>query len=289
MRKIISTILILGLILSGCSNASANSDQLQIVTGVYSSALLAEEIGGDQVNVSSVYPPGSDNHSYEITAQQVVELQNADLVIITDPEAESNIYDAIENKDNLLILNEDHQTESEQTDADHDHSHLWLSPKNGSKMAETIYQKLIEIDSSNQSAYTANYQNLSSNLLAIDSEYQQFADNQVKPLIITHDAYEALSEDYGFDIITLYGAHHDDEPTTKEIASVIDTIVNDNIQVILTEQNDSTNAVMTQIAENGNATIETIDNMETKDPDTDYQSITEIYEHNLEMFELAGL
>lgn len=283
MKKIIRVMLFFTLFLSGCSSETVSSNQLNIVTGVYSTSLLTEEIGGQFVNVSSIYPDDSDIHSYELTPQQVVELQEADLVILVNDEIESNIYNALEDYDNLLLLEEHTETE------EHNHSHSWLSPAHATEMANIITNKLISIDSANQSTYQTNSDNLIANLTSIDEDYGSFAANQTKPLIITHDAYSSLYEDYGFNIITLYGAHHDDEPTTKEISEAIDQINSNNITTILCEQNDKENQVMEQIATESGADIAIVDNMESKDSASTYTSISEIYQNNLKAFEKAGL
>ena len=44
-----------------------NDDQISIYTTVYPLQYFTERIGGDAVNVQSIYPPGADEHTFDPT------------------------------------------------------------------------------------------------------------------------------------------------------------------------------------------------------------------------------
>lgn len=284
MKKLISTTLALSLLLTGCSSDAETTDKLEIVTTYYPYELATEEIGGDFVDVSSVYPADSDAHSYELTPKQTMEIQDADLVIITNPDEDSKIYSILEDKDNLLVLNpeENHTSEDE-----HAHSHAWLSPMEMSDSVTKITNSLIDIDPDNKLNYEANSSTLASNLEAVSDEYTTFGKEQTKPIIATHDAYGALLDDYGIKFTTLYGQHHDDEPTTKEILDVVDLIKEQGINTIFVEQDDTSNTVMRQIADETSSDVETFFTLETESSIKSFSSVTEFYEYNLQMMEMS--
>jgi zinc transport system substrate-binding protein len=47
---------------------------LEIYTTVYPLVYFTERIGGERVNVRSFYPPGSNEHTFEPTQQNIIAL-----------------------------------------------------------------------------------------------------------------------------------------------------------------------------------------------------------------------
>lgn len=281
MKKIISITALL-VLLTGCGAQSTDVDKLNIVTTYYPYQLATSQIGGDFVDVSSIYPPDSEAHSYELTPKQSIEIQDADLVIITNPEEDSKIYDILEDRDNLLILDPEDNTKE-----NHSHSHEWLSPQEMLDSTNTITNRLEDLDPTNKLTYQGNGSALTSKLQTISDEYTTFGQEQTKPIVATHDAYGSLADDYGIEFTTLYGAHHDDEPTTKEILDTVDLINNDDINTIFVEQDDISNKVMHQIADEASVDVETMYTLETQSSLKDFKSVTDFYEYNLEMMKLG--
>lgn len=286
MRKLISILLLLSL-LTGCNTQTESSDKLNIITTYYPYQLVVEEISGGEVEVMSIYPEDSDAHSYELTPKQMIDLQEADLIIITSPEEDQAIYDSLNGKVEMLILDEEHT----ETEANHDHdeesSHSWLSPHEMEISSRLISEKLSEIDSANKAVYQGNYSALATNLEALDLEYQKFGQEQTKPIVATHDAYAFLTQDYGIEFVTLYGQHHDDEPTTKEVIATVDLVRDNQIKTIFVEQGDLGNKIIRQIADETTANVETLYTLETESSTKSFSSISEFYEYNLEMFKLG--
>ncbi|KOY81429.1 zinc ABC transporter substrate-binding protein [Lysinibacillus macroides] len=56
-----------------------NKDQLVIRTTVYPLSYFAERIGGDFVDVSSIYPAGANEHTFEPTQKDMMKLADADI------------------------------------------------------------------------------------------------------------------------------------------------------------------------------------------------------------------
>lgn len=285
MKKIISTFAIL-ILLTGCSaSETETSEKINIITTYYPYQLVTEELGGDFVEVESIYPEDSDAHSYELTPRQTIDLQEADLVIITNPDEDSKIYNILADKDNLLVLDPEDAHADEDVEDEHAHSHGWLSPLQMIDDVDSITNRLIDIDDSNKLIYQDNNSKLSVKLQTISDQYAKFGQEQTKPIVATHDAYQALDDDYGIKFVTLYGQHHDDEPTTKEVIDTVDLIKADDINTIFVEQDDTSNTVMRQIADETSASVDTIYTLETQSSLKSFNSITDFYEYNLEMMQ----
>lgn len=87
MKRLKPAVAVLGstaLILAACSSETGDetsSDGIQVTTSIYPLEYVAEEVGGDHVSVTSLTPPGSDDHSLELSPRQVNNLSNVDLVV----------------------------------------------------------------------------------------------------------------------------------------------------------------------------------------------------------------
>ena len=92
MKKFIFFLVFLlsvSLFLAGCgekesekTNTSSNSEkQLTIYTTVYPLQYFTEEIGGKAVHVETIYPPGSDEHTFDPSQKDMMKLADSDLFI----------------------------------------------------------------------------------------------------------------------------------------------------------------------------------------------------------------
>jgi zinc transport system substrate-binding protein len=80
---ILSIFMVIAAFLSGCAQESAdqekNEDLLQVYTTVYPLQFFAQEIGGEYVNVETIYPPGADEHTFEPSQKDMMALADSDL------------------------------------------------------------------------------------------------------------------------------------------------------------------------------------------------------------------
>jgi zinc transport system substrate-binding protein len=75
------------LLVSACSSDATGSDgasggnRMQVTAAFYPLQYVAERIGGDAVEVTSLTPPGGEPHDLELTPQDLATLQESDLVV----------------------------------------------------------------------------------------------------------------------------------------------------------------------------------------------------------------
>ena len=82
------------------------ADPIKVKTTFYPVYFLAKEIAGDKADVSMLLDGGEDAHSYEISARDTGEVQEADLFIYLDDEMEFFVADLLSliNTDNTKVL-----------------------------------------------------------------------------------------------------------------------------------------------------------------------------------------
>ncbi|WP_107951500.1 metal ABC transporter solute-binding protein, Zn/Mn family [Lysinibacillus parviboronicapiens] len=87
MKKLLLFFLVtvLAIFTAACGDKSSTpkqsdaKDKLSIYTTVYPLSYFTERIGGDFVEVSSIYPPGANEHTFEPTQKDMMHLADADL------------------------------------------------------------------------------------------------------------------------------------------------------------------------------------------------------------------
>ena len=88
-RRAIAPLLVAGatLLLSACGGAgtdsapSSEAGTTSVVAAFYPLQYAAQAVGGDTVSVTSLTPPGVEPHDLELTAAQVADISQADVVL----------------------------------------------------------------------------------------------------------------------------------------------------------------------------------------------------------------
>ncbi|WLR55966.1 zinc ABC transporter substrate-binding protein [Mesobacillus subterraneus] len=136
---ILSLFMMIAAFLSGCgqdaSNPKKNDDLLQVYTTVYPLQFFAQQIGGDYVNVETVYPPGADEHTFEPSQKDMMALADADLFFFIGLGLEGFVDKAsktLKNEDVKMVPvgeslhldeNGEHQDEAHNEDGSDEESH----------------------------------------------------------------------------------------------------------------------------------------------------------------------
>ncbi|MFK9095198.1 metal ABC transporter substrate-binding protein [Bacillus salipaludis] len=260
MKKIIfllSFLLPLSLILSACSNDKNQSpekkNQLTIYTTVFPLQYFTERIGGKYVDVKTIYPPGADEHTFEPSQKDMMNLADSDLFFYIGLGLEGFVEKAkgtLQNQDvtlvptaNQLQLPKDqHAAEEDEGHDDHDHGdvnpHVWLDPVYSKEMAAVIRDALSKKMPQNKELFNQNYQKLATDLDELNTEYEQtISTAKHKKIIVTHAAFGYWENRYGIEQISISGLSTTNEPTQKELEKIISIADHDGLHYILFEQN----------------------------------------------------
>ncbi|MCU7556457.1 metal ABC transporter solute-binding protein, Zn/Mn family [Macrococcus capreoli] len=266
MKKIFSLLLIATLILmAACGNTASkqnNSGKLEIYTTVFPFKSMIEQIGGEHVNVSSIYPNGIDIHSFEPTQKDTMKVAKSDLFFYSSAELDQvagKIAKSVNKKEKTvelakgidehdLLAGEAHEHEHGEEGHDHhDHGahdpHVWLDPVFNKAFAKVIKDELIKKDKKNEKDYTKNYEKLVKEIDAMDKELASIAQNKKHDTVfISHDSLGYLAKRYGFKQEGVSGMNNE-EPSQSDIITMINDINKAKASVILYEQNIPTKTV----------------------------------------------
>ncbi|MFB4169348.1 metal ABC transporter solute-binding protein, Zn/Mn family [Virgibacillus sp. JSM 102003] len=254
---------IIGIIATGCSpssSESANNHNITIFTSIYPIQYAVEQIGGEEVNAKSIYPPGVDAHTYEPTSKEMTTIADGDAFIYLGAgmegfaEAAAAALDSQDVKMIELGANEElfhveknhdeknHKEESEH--AEHNHGdvnpHIWLDPKRMIEMSGYIKDKLTEMNPENKQVYTQNFNALKKDLVALDNRFKEtLQPKDYKEILVSHAAYGYWEERYGIEQIAISGLSSSDEPSQKELTEIIDLAEEKKLDYVIFEQNGS--------------------------------------------------
>jgi zinc transport system substrate-binding protein len=285
MKKffLLNIVAVFALISTACGDTTKltetkNSDALTVYTTVYPLTYFTERIGGENVDVKSIYPAGSNEHTFDPTQKDMMALADADLFFYIGLGLEGFVDNAkktLANEDVTLIAtadavtdedlavsevheDDDHATEEEHTEDeeghdDHDHGeidpHLWISPQLSVHLATSIKDSLINKDPNNKETYTKNYEALVNDLKQLDTDFKEMAQaSSNKTFFVSHAAFGYLAQTYGLEQVAVAGLNSQDEPSQKELTEIVKLAKSMDINTILFEQNVSSN--LTKVIQN---------------------------------------
>lgn len=305
-------VLIIGLTACGQGEQDKKSnDKLSIKTTVYPLQSMIEQIGGEHVKVSSIYPAGTDLHSYEPTQKEMLDVNKSDLFIYTGDNLDAvakKIASTIKKDDKKLslenqldkteLLTDQHHHDEENHDSDeneehHQHGgydpHVWLDPKMNLKFAKEIKKELVKKDPSNKKEYESNYKKLKKDVENIDKKLVQITkDKKGNAVFISHESIGYLANRYGFVQKGIQNMNAED-PSQKELTQIVKDIKKQNVKYILYEDNVA-NKVTETIRKETNAkplkfyNMESLNKEQKHDKDLTYQKLMN---QNIEALEKA--
>ncbi|MFJ7953101.1 metal ABC transporter solute-binding protein, Zn/Mn family [Lysinibacillus sp. NPDC096418] len=279
MKKIflLFTVAILALFTAACGDktttadkASESTSKLSIYTTVYPLSYFTERIGGEFVNVSSIYPTGANEHTFEPTQKDMMKLADADLFFYVGLGLEGFVENAKKTlakedvtmiatadqvSDEQLAVSTGHTHDNEekghtheeheedgQSHEDHDHGdvdpHVWLSPVISQNLALSIKNALVEKMPEQEATFTANYEALVHELQKLNDQFKTMADTaSEKNFFVSHAAFGYIAGEYGLSQLPIAGLNSQTEPSQKELTSIVDKAKDLHIHYILFEQN----------------------------------------------------
>ncbi|WP_282699520.1 metal ABC transporter substrate-binding protein [Streptomyces sp. CC219B] len=227
--------------LSACSSDSAaagNTEKFDVVASFYPMAFLAERIGGDHVNVTSLTQPGQEPHDLEISAKQTAQLQESDAALylkglqpsVDEAISQSGVKTKIDAA-TLTTLEEHgtevggHAEEHEDEEDEHGHEeeggkdpHIWLDPVKYAEVAEGVGKAFEKADPDHAADYKKNTAALVKELGELNTRFEDgLKDTDSKVFITTHAAFGYLAERYGLTEEAISGLDPESEPSAARV------------------------------------------------------------------------
>jgi len=258
---------------SGLSGGKA----IKVVTTLFPVYDFAKHVGGKQVRVELLLPPGLESHSFEPKPGDIRKINDADVFMYTGKFMEPWIEDVLKGVANNkllvvdtstgIVLAEDRDfaehTEHDQTagnQPEHHYlyrgkdPHVWLDFSNAQTMVENIMNGFIAKDPVNRNEYVKNAKAYSAQLSVLDRQFQDSLSSCRKDMIIHggHFAFGYLARRYHLRYLSAYrGFSPNAEPTPGDIMQLIKNLRNYHLNYIFFEELVSPNVSETIARETG--------------------------------------
>ncbi len=236
--------------------SSTETSTLNIVTTIFPIYDWVRSIAGSSASITLLEQNGTDLHSFEPTASDILAIADADIFIYIGGESDTWVDGAIsaggnENLitialiDNVTVYEEEtvegmEAEEEEGEDADEDETeydeHIWLSLKNAEKAVSAITEVMCEADSDNAQIYTDNADTYIESLQALDSEYTEMTESAVRDTLLFADRFpfRYLTEDYGIEYYAAFsGCSAESEASFETISFLIDKATELDLEYVL--------------------------------------------------------
>lgn len=266
--------LIFSSILSGCSEkkeSNKENGKLLIYTTVYPLQYFTERIAGDLVTVESIYPPGADEHTFEPSQRDMMNIADANSFFYIGLGLEGFVEKAkttLKNEDVQFVPvgekinleksasvheegseHEEHSeheeySEHEEHDEHEEHQHgdidphVWLDPLYAKEIALAIKDTLVTQLPEEEKTLEQNYEQLVKDLDDLHSSFQSTIESaKHKEIIVSHAAFGYWEKRYGLQQINISGLSSASEPSQKDLEEIVKIAKEKNIHYIFFEQN----------------------------------------------------
>lgn len=304
MKKIILLLLVIPMLFTiGCSKENENNksseDKIKIYTSIYHLYDFTKKVGGDKVEVTNLVPAGTEPHEWEISTNDIVNLEKADMLVYNGAGIENwtdKVINTLENKDivyvktseklNIHSISEDSQSYEDDGHDDGSYDpHTWLSIKNAKQEMENIKNALVNYDPDNAQYYEDNYEEYAKKFDELDKKYSNTLDPiENKTIIVAHEAFGYLCSDYDINQEGIEGLTPDSEPDPARMSEIIKFAKENNVKTIFFEELVSPKVAET-IAKEINSKTEVLNPLEglTEEQINNGEDYFTVMEKNLEV------
>jgi ABC-type Zn uptake system ZnuABC Zn-binding protein ZnuA len=208
-RRILVAVLGLAVLGAGCATKQpagsadqAHGSTLRVVATTTQVADFARNIGGDRVQVTSLFKPNVDAHDYEPSPSDIDTIARADVVIENGAGLESWLHDTITSSGYDGPLVDTSQGVRLRQLGGQPDPHIWQNPGNAVVMAANIEHAMAAADPADAEVYRANLAAYTKQLQALDAEVQRQIDSLAnKQLVTNHDAFGYYIDRYGLQFV----------------------------------------------------------------------------------------
>lgn len=217
---------------------------------------IAENVGGDKVQVTNIIKPGIDPHEFQPSPGDIKTLSKAKIILASGLGFESYLdklkssvgstptFVVVGESIKPIMVDEDHEGH----DHGHDHSHgaggkmpdphWWHSIANAKIATRVIRDAFIAADPSGEAVFQANAKAYMAKLDALAKwakvEIARLPKDR-RVLVTSHDALGYFARDYGFEVHPVEGISTGDQPSSKKVRELIEETKEEGVKAIFAE------------------------------------------------------
>ena len=204
----------------GCGGGAVPAGKLPVAVSIPPLADLVAEVGGDEVAVTILVPPGASPHTFEPTPSQLREVGRCRLLVLNGLGLEywaDKVAAAVASPD-LIVVDTSRRVETLDGNP-----HVWLDPRNAVLQAEEIRDALVQADPARRSEYEANAAAFARDMEALDRESRErVAGWSRRSFVSLHPAWSYLARRYGLEEAAVIETSPGREPSASEMVAIVE-------------------------------------------------------------------
>ena len=220
------------------------SPPLNVVATIGMIADVAQEVGGECVNVEAMMGPGVDPHLYQASASDVATLRNAEQIFYSGYSLEGQLGDVLERfserTPTLAVAPASIDPASLITSQDvyGIDPHLWMDVSLWAQTLPTLNAALSEARPDCAATFDANTERYQTQLLAlhewVTDSIASIPDEQ-RILVTAHDAFGYFGRAYDIDVEGIQGISTETETGIADIRNMTDIVVDRAVPALFIE------------------------------------------------------
>src|SRR5438270_7084845 len=229
--------------------------KLNVVTATTDLAALAQEVGGDKIDVESVAKGYQDPHFVEAKPSFLLKLRHADLLVVVgldleigwlpplitqsgNPKIQPASAGHLDASQFAEILEKPSGPVSRAMGDVHPlgNPHYWLDPENGRRIAKGIANKLGEMDPGDAAYFQQRLQDFDKRLTAAEQNW----DAQMKPyrgrkVVTYHKSWPNFAKHFNLDVVGYIEPRPGIPPTPSHTIELVQQMKRENVKVVMVE------------------------------------------------------
>jgi zinc/manganese transport system substrate-binding protein len=237
------------------SPPAAAGKKLTVITATTDLAALAQEVGGDKINVESMAKGYQDPHFVEAKPSFLLKLRQADLLVVVGLQLEigwlpplitqsgnsriqvgANGYLDASQFAEILEIPQGSITRAMGDVHPLGNPHYWLDPDNGRRVAKGIAGKLGEMDPQDAAYFQQRDQDFERRLAEADKKWlAAMAPYRGRKVVTYHNSLPNFAKHFGLNVVGFVEPRPGIPPTPSHTLDVINMMKRDHVKVIMVE------------------------------------------------------
>lgn len=229
----------------------------EVVVSSFSTILteIAREVGGAGVRVIEHVKPGQDPHDFEPRPGDLKQVSRAAVVLLSAKHMEGYVgklrevvgpsAEVVEVGDKFPSLKlasaveHVHKEGEKHVHGSEEDPHWWHSVDNARRATRVVERVLAKVDPAGAAGYR---QRADSYVTRLD-ELHKWVKMRVadlprgrRTLVTSHDAFQYFAKEYGFKVLTVVGLSTADQPSSKAVSQLIETVRKTGVKAVFAEE-----------------------------------------------------
>lgn len=217
------------------SGGGSSGERVEVTATLTVLGSMAEEVGGDRVEVTSILSPGAAPHTFRPSPSDAELISNSEIVFSNGLGVDNWLGGLIEDAGNEELTT---VKLSERFEPIKENPHLWLTVPNTKRYVEKMRDALIEADPEGEEQYRANAEEYLAQLDELDGYIRQQTESipQDRRQLITHrNPLPYFAEEYGYEVVGVVQPNPNARPSNQRVAGLVETVESEEILAVFTE------------------------------------------------------